>query len=74
MPFTATCAKCLEFKYSECLVQRHVGVAKAVKVLRKKRCESPGVTQAFALPYANLSLKIKPLRPALCFKPRRFVY
>ena len=44
-----TCAKCLEFKYSECLVQRHVGVARTVEVPRKKD-ETSAVTQALALP------------------------
>ena len=43
------CAKCLEFKHSECLAQRHVGVARAVEVPRKKGGAS-AVTQALALP------------------------
>lgn len=43
------CAKCLVFKYSECLVQRHVGVARTVEVPRKKG-ETSAVTQALALP------------------------
>merc|ERR1712070_175579 len=43
------CTKCLEFKYRECLVQQHVGVARTVEVPRKKG-ETPVVTQALALP------------------------
>ena len=43
------CAKCLEFKYSKCLVQRHVGVARTVQVPRKKGGTS-AVPQALALP------------------------
>jgi len=43
------CAKCLEFKHSECLAQRHVGVARTVEVPRKKGGAS-AVTQALALP------------------------
>ena len=30
------CAKCLEFKHSECPAQRHVGVARTMEVPRKK--------------------------------------
>jgi len=43
------CDRCLEFKYSECLVQVHVGVAKTVEVPRPKGKRSV-VTQALALP------------------------
>ena len=43
------CAKCLEFKHSECLPQRHVGAARTVEVPRKKGGAS-AVTQALALP------------------------
>ena len=43
------CAKCLEFKHSECLAQRHVGVARTMEVPRKKGGAS-AVTQALALP------------------------
>ena len=43
------CAKCLECKFSECLVQQHVGVARTVEVHRKKG-EKSAVTQALALP------------------------
>jgi hypothetical protein len=43
------CSKCLEFKHSECLAQRHVGVARTVEVPRKKG-GALAVTQALALP------------------------
>ena len=43
------CAKCLECKFNECLVQQHVGVARTVEVHRKKG-EKSSVTQALALP------------------------
>ena len=42
------CAKCLEFKHSECLAQRHIGVARTVEVPRKKG-EASTVTQALVL-------------------------
>ena len=43
------CSKCLEFKFSECLVKEHVGRVKTVEVPRKKG-EKTAVTQSVALP------------------------
>ena len=43
------CVKCLDFEFSQCLVQRHVGVARTVEVPKKKG-EKPAVTQSLALP------------------------
>jgi len=48
MTFCA-CAKCLEFKYDECLVKQHSGQVRNVKVPRKKG-ERAVETQASALP------------------------